>query len=176
MRFLVGRNVAGLLAAMLLVSGCGGSQSQMAGVSAVPQASISRAQGIAVPLASGPLIYASNGCGGICILSYPDGQPVRTISLSGNIGGDCSDSNGNVFVANDTQVVEYARGDSNPIATYVLAGDEAAACSVDPATANLAVVFRGTGANVAIFPSGSETRPQLDRCFQEQAALISRKG
>jgi hypothetical protein len=108
------------------------------------------------PPTSGDLIYVSNGCGGICILSYPDGQVVSTIGLSPVTGGDCSDSGGSVFVTNDTHVVEYARGSSNPIATYSLAGNQAAACSVDPLSGNLAVVFAGTGANIAIFPPSSQ--------------------
>ena len=82
---------------------------------------------------------------------------VSTITLSPVTGGDCSDSSGNVYIANDTDVVEYARGDSTPIATYGLDGDQAAACSVDPISGNLAVVFSGSGANVAVFPFGSQT-------------------
>lgn len=142
-----------LSVAFALLAGCGGSQPPI-GATGVAQ---SRNYAAARAATSGDLVYVSNGCGGVCVLSYPGGQVVSTITLSGPIGGDCSDSSGNVFVANNTQAVEYVRGDSSPIATYSVAGDEAAACSVDPTSGNLAVVFRGTGVDVAIFPPGSGT-------------------
>jgi hypothetical protein len=46
----------------------------------------------------GALVYVSGGCGGVCVLSYPDGKLVSSISLSGIRKGACSDNTGNVFV------------------------------------------------------------------------------
>jgi hypothetical protein len=159
-----GNRYASTAAVAILLAGCGGSQPPIGAPGVMPQsraistrAAQGRSHAAAGPATSGDLIYVSNGCGGVCVLSYPDGQVVSIITLSGSIGGDCSDSSGEVFVTNDTQVVEYARGDSSPIATYSVAGEEADACSVDPTSGNLAVVFRGTGANIAIFPPRSET-------------------
>lgn len=103
------------------------------------------------------LVYAEgNGCGGVCILSYPQGRLVGSIALSGNVGGDCSDSQGNVFITNDTQVLEFAHGGITPIATLTLPGINAAACGVDAITGNLAVVFGGGSAgNIAIFANAT---------------------
>ena len=101
---------------------------------------------------SGALIYATGGCGGICVVSYPAGKLVDSISVSGELGGDCADSAGNVFVTNNTEVLEYSHGGTSPIATLSLRGDDAAGCSIDPGTGNLAVVFSESGANVAVFP------------------------
>jgi hypothetical protein len=147
------RLVALATTVIFALAGCGGTGT------AVPQGAMTQTvtRNATESATSNPLIYVSNGCGGICILSYPGGQVVSTITLSPVTGGDCSDSSGNVYVANDTDVVEYARGDSTPIATYSLDGDQAAACSVDPVSGNLAVVFSGSGANVAVFPPGSRT-------------------
>jgi hypothetical protein len=106
------------------------------------------------------LVYATGGCGGVCIVTYPDGKLAGSISLTYPVGGDCSDSSGNVFVTNNTQVLEYAHGGTTPIATLSLPGVDAAACGVDAKTGNLAVIFGGGSAgNIAIFPgaTGSPT-------------------
>jgi hypothetical protein len=60
-----------------------------------------------------------------------------------------------VFVADDTQVLEFAHGGTKPIATLSLPGTQAAGCGIDQKTGNLAVVFDGSGANVAIFPAAT---------------------
>lgn len=151
MRFLLGRNVAGLIAAMLLVSGCGGSQGQMAGVGVDPSSAAHNTHGLK-SATSGDLIYATGGCGGICVLSYPDGSVVASIHPGGNLGGACVDSAGNVFVTNWTQVLEYSHAGTSPIATLSLPGNQAASCSVDPMSNNLAVTFVATkGGDVAVF-------------------------
>jgi hypothetical protein len=106
---------------------------------------------------SGDLLYATGGCGGTCVLSYPDGLLVGSIVISGEVEGACSDANGDVFIANDAQVFEYAHGGTYPIATLRLPGDHAYGCAIDSKTGNLAVVFAGTGANVAIFTDAEGT-------------------
>jgi hypothetical protein len=77
---------------------------------------------------------------------------MNSISVSGEVGGDCSNRTGDVFVPNNTEVFEYAHGGTSPIATLSLPGNSGAACSIDPSTGNLAVVFSGSDADVAIFP------------------------
>jgi hypothetical protein len=77
----------------------------------------------------------------------------------GQIGSDCADDVGNVFIPNDDKVLKYAHGDTAPNAALSLPGSHALACAVDPATGNLAVIFSGSGTDVAVFPdaSGSPT-------------------
>jgi len=70
----------------------------------------------------GTLVYASGSCGGVCVIAYPGGQLVASIALSGIVEGEFSDANGDVFVTNDTQVVEYAHGGTTPIKTLSLPG------------------------------------------------------
>jgi hypothetical protein len=150
-------------AAVAMLAGCGGSQPPTGAPGAMPQSSAiatraERGKSWMLPSASnGDLIYATGGCGGVCLVSYPAGKLVDSISVDGGVGGDCSDSTGDVFVTNNTEVLEYAHGGTSPIATLSLPGDYAAGCSIDPSTGNLAVVFSGSGANVAIFPDATGT-------------------
>ena len=146
----VNRYALGVIA--VLLAGCG---SQVAPTGGAPQ-SLAPATHKASS-SSGALIYATGGCGGVCVVSYPGGKLVDSISVSGEVGGDCSDSIGNVFVTDQTQVFEYAHGGTSPIAILTVPGDDAAACSIDPGTGNLAVVFSGSGANIAIFSDATGT-------------------
>lgn len=97
------------------------------------------------------LLYATQGCGGTCIFSFPSGKLVGELSVAGN-SGICSDRKGDVFFPSGDEVLEYAHGGTTPIATLSLPGDSPNACAVDPSTGNLAVVFLGTAGNIAIFP------------------------
>jgi hypothetical protein len=95
---------------------------------------------------SGDLLYATGGCEGACVLSYPDLKLVGGIADRGI--SICSDSQGNIFLPRDTTVTEYAHGGTSPVATLTLPGNASSGCSVDPITNDLAVVFQ---TQVAIF-------------------------
>jgi hypothetical protein len=148
-----GRLVTLMTTVTLAFAGCGGAGT----TSAVPPGSMTQSQAHHPSSSGGDLVYATGGCGGVCVVSYPAGKLVDSISVSGEVGGDCSDSAGNVFVTNKTQVFEYEHGGASPIATLSVPGDDAAACSIDPGTGNLAVVFSGSGANIAVFPDATGT-------------------
>lgn len=144
---------AGVIGALVaILAGCGGIQSSGAlpeEVGALLGRNLTKDSGTA-------LIYASGSCGGVCVIAYPGGQLVSSIALSGIVEGECSDSNGNVFVTNDTQVVEYAHGGTTPIKTLNLPGKYATGCGIDPTTGNLAVTYTGSSSNnVAVFPLAS---------------------
>jgi hypothetical protein len=158
-----GRHALFCSAAAAMLAGCGGSQPPIGATGAMQgRAAIAtqadRGKSWMLPEAKNEdLIYATNGCGGVCVLSYPAGKLVDSISLVGQVGGDCSDSSGDVFVPNNAEVLEYLHGGTSPIATLNLPGGSAAACAIDPGTGNLAVVFSGSGANIAIFPDATGT-------------------
>ena len=101
---------------------------------------------------SGDLVYATGGCGGSCVISYPDLKLVGAISTSGS--AICSDGQGNIFISRDDKVIEYAHGATEPIATLSVPGSFADGCSVDPLTNDLAVVYSGS---VAIFQNEQGT-------------------
>src|ERR1700688_4758776 len=124
--------------AAAMLAGCGGSQAPIGAPDAMAQ-SRAIAQARAHRASSGALIYATGGCGGTCILSYPQGKLVGSFSTFG--GGVCSDAQGNVFLTHNGTVYEFAHGGTTPIATLSLPGNSAVGCSVDPVTGNLAVVF-----------------------------------
>jgi len=134
-----------LIGAALLVSGCAGQ--------AIPQRAVTQTQ--ARQASTGYFTYVSGGCDGVCVLAYPSGDLIASIRLKGTKEGACSDGAGNVFITNDTQVVEYAHGGTAPIATLALPGGAATGCAVDSTTGDLAVVFNASGIGVGIFPHAS---------------------
>jgi hypothetical protein len=141
-----------------MLAGCG---SQVAPTGGMTASYAAHGESWILPgTSSGDLIYATGGCGGACVISYPSGQTADSISISGGVGGDCSDSEGNVFIANNTHVLEYAHGGTTPTATLDLAGDDATGCAIDGATGNLAIVYRGSGADVAVF-ADAQGQPTL---------------
>jgi len=107
------------------------------------------------------------------VYTYPQGKHAG--KLTGFFGpqGECSDSNGDVFIVtitslseHSTTVYEYAHGGSTPIATLSEPG-EGYGCSIDPTTGNLAVAnlydetnpYGPDYGDVAVFPGaqGSST-------------------
>lgn len=154
-------------------AGCGGSQPPIGAPGMMPQASAiathaERGKSWMAPEAtSEDLVYVTGGCGGTCVVSYPAGKIVGYLNLGNGLNaGVCSDSGGNVYISNnresnDSEVVEYAHGGTTPKATFDLPGFDAAGCSVDPTTGNLAVMFEGSGDGVAIFTSGANRMAEL---------------
>jgi hypothetical protein len=158
--------------ALALLAGCGGSQPPTGATGAMAQTSAiathaDRGKSWMLPEAkSEGLIYATGGCLGTCVFSYPSGKLVGTLDagFGGSYGasGACTDGNGNVFISNNDNLFEYAHGGTKPIATLDLPGSNAIGCSIDPTTGNLAVVFSGSGKNVAIFPDATGTPALYD--------------
>jgi hypothetical protein len=143
----------------LLLAGCGGSSQSQATIPAAPssvrEASHHAKSWMKPGSSSDDLMYAVGGCGGTCVLSYPDGQPVGALTSGGNFSGICSDTAGNVFITQDDAVVEYAHGATTPTRTITLPGGMALGCSVDPMTNDLAVVDRDQNpdSDIAVFPA-----------------------
>ena len=142
--------------AILYLAGCGGSSS----TATIPHGSPAmRESGQHGKPGSGDLLYATGGCGGTCVLSYPNLKLVGTLSTNGS--GACSDGQGNVFLTEGAEVEEYAHGGTSPIATLNIPGGEnARGCSVDPETNNLAVTFTGSDTDLAIFANEQGTPTQ----------------
>lgn len=138
-----------------LFAGCGELQPPIGAPSAVTQKVKATARARHASGSSGTLVYATGGCGGTCVLSYQTGKLVASLPTAGD--GICSDRNGNVFIANNYKVVEYAHGGTEPVATLSLPGTDAAGCSIDPTTGNLAVVFINAEDDIAVFPGAQGT-------------------
>ena len=151
------RFVQSAFLAPALLAGCGVSQPPIEAPGTMPQTSAIATHAergkswMKAGASSGGLLYAPVGCGGTCVISYPDLKLVGSLSTPGD--GICSDSQGNIFLPSGATVTEYAHGGSQPIATLNLPGGEGQGCAVDPKSNSLAVVFKGSGVDVAIFAS-----------------------
>src|SRR5579862_8586028 len=158
------------MGAAALFAGCGGSQPPIGTQGAMPQSATAKERVHRASESSGALIYATGGCGGTCVLSYPQGKVVAQLSQYG--GAPCSDAAGNVFIPTVGQVVEYQHGGTTPIATLSLPSKSAGTynCSVDPNTNNLAVTsLADSGLYVAVFANESGTptlySPRIDGVY-----------
>ena len=150
----LGRYALTIGATIAILTGCAGSQQPLRSADVMPLSPAAARH----KTSSSDLLYASGGCGGTCVFSYPDGALVGTLDKPrSEISGDCSDAAGDVFITDNDAVLEYAHGGSAPIATLRLPGTDGEGCSIDPTTGNLAVVFRGSGVDVAIFPGATGT-------------------
>ena len=165
-------------AASAMLTGCGGSQPPIGAPGAMAQTSASATHAgrgkswMLSEAKSEDLIYAVGGCDGTCVLSYPKGKLVG--ELTGVQGlADCSDSKGNVFISEQTDVVEFAHGDKTPIAAYDTPNTPPTGCSVDPESGSLAVVNQDF---VAVFPAGSTTPTSYNTLLNAQACGYDNAG
>ncbi len=126
-------------AALAILAGCGGSQTN----SIVPNTGMQRPSSQSTPDAAArtqDLLYVSHhDDGSVDIYSYPDGI-YRSQLKDVRAAGLCSNSNGDVFIPTGNSVLEFAHGESRPIATlHGSLGGSAQSCAVDLTTGNLAV-------------------------------------
>lgn len=187
-------NISFLTRSILAVSTCAGLLAGCGGASSVPTGTGSSASGsidarsqrpnisvlrtgivvqhldrrpsrMAKDAASKTLLYVSDpGTGSVQVFDYPKGTLVGTITGFGYPEGLCSDSSGNVYVADggSDQVFKYAHGGTTPIATLSDPNELPASCAVDPSTGNLAVSNLLSASqfeigSIAVYPSGSTT-------------------
>jgi hypothetical protein len=180
----------GVVFAIALLAGCGGSQALIGAPAAVPQQSVRQSlpfqamrdhaiaaqddkepSWMAPDAKSKDLLYVSN-TNTVTIYSYPHGKLEGRIRFGFVPVGECVDKKGDVFITNlDTeQILEYAHGGTKPIATLESPTADPYGCAIDPTTGNLAVSSLGFGTNgsVGIYKNARGT-PTIyrDRSFQE---------
>ncbi len=103
------------------------------------------------------LLYVSDDQGTVDVFSYPDGKREGTLTGFSGPSGLCSDPKGDVFVTDtgNGDIVEYAHGATEPVATLFEFGVYPEGCSIDRTTGNLAVTNFGSNpsgaGSVAIF-------------------------
>jgi hypothetical protein len=108
------------------------------------------------------LLYISDyNTDDVYVVSYPKGKLVGTLTGFDHPQGECVDASNDVWITNTnaSEIVEYAHGGTNPIATLIDSGQYPVGCSIDPTTGNLAAtsIFStkdGQG-NVAIYASAA---------------------
>jgi hypothetical protein len=103
------------------------------------------------------LLYVSDtATSDVYVYSYPKGRFVGALTGFNDPQGLCSDQNGNVFIANPNgyDVLEYAHGGKEPIATLYDPPRTPEGCSVDPTTGDLAVTDNSPG-SVAVYQNAT---------------------
>jgi DNA-binding beta-propeller fold protein YncE len=159
----------GFCAAVAMLAACGGSQpigAPGAMTQSRPIATHAERGGswMRPEASSDALLYYSDGGETVYVLSYPRGKLVGTLKGFDGAQGVCSDSAGNVFitVSYTENVIEYAHGGTEPIATLGDYGYYPLGCAVDPVTGNLAVAnvaaFNQSAGTVAIY-TGARGKP-----------------
>jgi hypothetical protein len=144
-------------AAAALPAGCGGG-SQL-GLSPIQQSAPQRLAPGRSPMSpekNADLAYIGGYYGGVSAFTYPGLKYVYSISGVSDPAGMCSAKTGNwwVVASGSDEVSEYAHGGTKPLKTLSEDVGEAAGCTVDPTTGNLAVTILGTS-NAVVFTGGS---------------------
>lgn len=152
--------------------GGGSPTNENAGSDSVPVgAAISSTKGAAEPdrarmdggVAQQDLLYVSNGNSEVTVYRYWQHTLVGVLTDFTQPMGECADNGHDVYIADYAakQIVEYAHGGTKPIKKFNDSPDSPYACSIDPATGDLAVANDdGTSAqgNIAIWNAGSGKR------------------
>ncbi|MGA8097540.1 MAG: hypothetical protein WB810_02650 [Candidatus Cybelea sp.] len=165
------KNSLTICALMLMVAGCGGQAAPLSSTPAAPRPNAPDS-----PQSENLLYVIVAGFSEVKFYTY---LPAK-LKLAGKLqgltqpNGLCVDKTGNVFITEDGLIVKYAHGGTKPIDTLKISGESAGACSVDPATGDLAVVGydkSGTG-SILIFQNGQGTPTQyMDPRLQYPDAL-----
>ena len=104
---------------------------------------------------SNDLLYITGGSTNkVFVFSYPDGEPVQTLTGLEGPNGICVDTSGDVYVTQSTgDIAEYKHGGSSPINT-ITGANATNGCAVDPTTGSLAAT---TGSSVSVWQNGQGT-------------------
>ena len=112
--------------AVVMLTGCGGSQPPIGAPGAMPQrvAAASQSEELRHRLrrahvassSYGDLLYVAPNNAAVTYYTYPAGELVGTLNASGS--GLCSDTSGNIFVVDRYSITEFAHGGTSPINTF----------------------------------------------------------
>lgn len=152
------------------LAGCGGLPFESARADAIPQGRAiheyldGRGSWTLPNAKHSALLYISDAeSADVYVYTLPDLKLSGTLTGFSFPGGECSDSRGNVWITDVTtggsRIVEYAHGGISPISILSDANADAANCSADPSSGDLAVtnVFTVSGGqgSVAIYKGAS---------------------
>jgi hypothetical protein len=99
------------------------------------------------------LLYLSDvSTNDVDVYSFPQGRPVATLTGFGKPRSECSDSAGNVWIADISgyDVLEYAHGGTTPVESVSTPGAPQG-CSADPVTGALAVTSNAKSVVLSVF-------------------------
>jgi hypothetical protein len=118
---------AGAGIALALSTGCGG-------VGTTPPAPVTT---IATKTSNALAYVADSGTNAVAVYVYPAFNLVQTLNITPS--GECTDTAGDVWFVIGQQIVEYAHGGTEPIATLSDPGGFPAGCAVSSSSGTLAV-------------------------------------
>jgi hypothetical protein len=113
------------------------------------------------------LLYISDsGTNDVYVYSYPKGKLVGTLTGFSEPQGECSDSSGNVWIANTagSNLLEFAHGGTHPIATLSDPGQFPAGCAVNLKSGDLAatnIISTTGGAGSISLYKGATGTPKI---------------
>jgi len=145
------RRALGIVAAVAMLAGCGGLQSQTGGTGPIPQAGASHAK------KANDLLYFAESPATVAVYSYPKAKYETALTADlDNVGGECAASNGNWWVVNEgnDEILGYAHGGTSPTSTLTESNGEPLTCGEDPTTGNLAVAILTTG-DILVYANAS---------------------
>jgi len=131
------------------------------------------------------LLYVSDANTWIAyVYTFPQGKRVGALTGFDQPAGMCTDAKGDVWIANSAaqQIVEYAHGGKDPIATLVDPQGYPQDCAVDPSSGDLAVTNSNTplehagGVEVYKDAKGTPTLYQDSSIFNFHACTYDKKG
>jgi hypothetical protein len=168
------RSALSIAAVVAFLAGCAGSQPPIGAPGTMPQTSAIATHAdrsgswMRSEAQSENLLYVSDASY-VTVYSYPQGKLVGVLTGFESAVGECVDNKGDVFITNPSvtysvypDVVEYAHGGSQPIATLATTHLYPVGCSVDPTTGNLAVSGGDSdGAGIVNIFQGAQGKPVL---------------
>jgi hypothetical protein len=176
------RSDAGAFAATLIVAAlCGCSAAGTTpSAAAVNSGSVRLAQpgtvGRSAKTVPTVLVYvADSGSGQTTVYAYPGYKKYQTLSFNAS----CTDSAGNIWSAQDHQIVKYAHGGMVPLRSLDIPVGYAGVCVVGPPNGKLAVVALPTTGegweNLVLFPR-AKGEPVVIRVNPESVYFIGYDG
>jgi hypothetical protein len=168
--FVFSRRIVGICAAAAMLAGCGGSEPPISAPRAVPQSQTNasatdaeRAGSWMLPEAKNENLIYLGDRSSVLVYSYR-GKQVGSIEAAAN-PGLCSDSQGDVWIASEDRIIEYAHGGTTSIAELDTPVDyQAVSCAIDLGTNDLGVTLFHTGYGgataVGVYQNASGT-PQV---------------
>jgi hypothetical protein len=124
---------------------------------AMPQSVAHKASG-----SYGELLYVSNGPNDVRVFTVPEGKLVQILTGVSYPQLQCSDQQGDVFIADDEKLDKFAHGGTTPInVLYVNPGVTPGQCAVDPTTGTVALTASLNGGGQVDIFSGGQGKPTV---------------
>ncbi|MGB8910560.1 MAG: hypothetical protein WCC84_17585 [Candidatus Cybelea sp.] len=169
-------------ASLVMVAGCGGSHAQTtplipnqsSAAATAPSGIGGQASLMASDAQAQDLLYVSHRKdGSVSVYSYPGGK-LQGRLLDVDASGLCSDKNGDVFIPERNEILEYAHGGTRPIAVLRDSfGADTQFCAVDPTSGDLAVSGAANGESSVAIYTNAKGSPKIYKAEDRHSSYWS---